>query len=395
MDVAEVKALIPLLVKDDCSEATVQAFEAWMASATYVEVSEILDIYYQSLRNQPDPNDNFRQLTHKIEARLDLADLAAANPAPQHIGKYYTTRRWLSVAAIFILFIGGAYVFKSTFFSAPPLASIEKRYKNDVAPGSNKAILTLGDGSKVALDETGNGTIKKQAGVSINKQGHELTYNGSASNTDFGVIYNSVATPRGGQYQLALPDGSKVWLNAESSLRFPIAFSGNSREVTLTGEAYFEVAKNAEKPFIVHVKEMDVRVLGTHFNVMAYNDEAAIKTTLAEGSVKLTNGSATQLLVPSKVASLQQNNFTVADANMDQELAWKNGYFFFDKAGVQTIMRQIARWYDVEVSFEGKLPTSLFVGEMNRASSLAQALKILELSGIHFKIEGKKVIVLE
>jgi transmembrane sensor len=279
------------------------------------------------------------------------------------------------------------------------------RYKNDVLPGANKAILTLADGSKVILDDTQNGLVTTQGNSKIIKTGNKLSYEDSGVAAK-NIVYNTIATPRAAQYQVALPDGSLVWLNAASSLRFPTAFTGGERRVEISGEAYFEVARSNEGrenkiPFIVEIHSTGaggsrIEVLGTHFNVMAYNDEDAISTTLLEGVVQFVSRNKKSVLHPGQQSQLTQDGTVqiVHDVNVNRVTAWKNGLFDFDNASIETIMRQLSRWYDVEVIFKSHHNKDLFMLELPRSSRLSDVLKILELTGnIKFEIDGKKVIV--
>lgn len=308
--------------------------------------------------------------------------------------------RWTRVAAaaIVILFVSGIsfWIFNKEKNKEKTLASVVRTMKGQaILPGGNHAILTMGDGSTIVLDSVQNGNI--QGGIAtINKQNGLLVYNGSTpSKAGVPVTYNTLTTPRGGQYQLVLPDGSKVWLNASSSLRFPVAFTGKTREVQLTGEAYFEVAKNKEKPFHVNVDRMQVEVLGTHFNVNAYADEGDIKTSLLEGSVKIIKGNSSGLLKPGQQGVLEKNDnkLKIKNMNMDQVIAWKNGLFQFDRADITTIMREIGRWYDVDIVYAGKVPLRSFEGKISRDAQLSDVLKILQLSGVKFTVQGKEIIV--
>ncbi len=279
---------------------------------------------------------------------------------------------------------------------------VTQRYRNDVQPGNDKAILQLADGRNIVLDSTDNGNIGNQGGTAVHKQDGIVLYNSPQQNNAATVAYNILRTPRGGQYQLQLPDGSRVWLNAQSSLRFPTAFTGNDRVVELMGEAYFEVAKNKEKPFkVITPREGQVEVLGTHFNINAYEDEAAITTTLLEGSVKVVNGQwsvangKTAILEPGQQAEIADNSpLTIHHSpDLEQVMAWKNGLFRFEDASVESIMRQIARWYDVEIVYEGKIDKQ-FIGTIPRQVPVSTVLKILESTGwVHFTIEGRKITV--
>lgn len=271
--------------------------------------------------------------------------------------------------------------------------------ENDVAPGGNKAVLTLADGTQVLLSDTDNGKIAEERGISITKtKDGQLIYRvndpvlAATTGTKPVETYNTISTPRGGQYQVLLPDGTQVWLNASSSIKFPTAFAANQRNVKLTGEAYFEVAKNKEKPFVVNVDEMSIEVLGTHFDVMAYKDEQSINTTLLEGSVKVVKNKESRVLVPGQQAMVKDDIQVVSAAG--DVIAWKNGLTSFKDADIRTIMRQVARWYDVEVNYEGEIPRRLFTGEISRKANLSELIKIIELSDIRLKLAGNVITVM-
>ena len=312
----------------------------------------------------------------------------------------YSFIRVAAAAAILILLTGGAWY----YFYQKPEAVITKndsdadRFKNDIAPGSDKAVLTLADGSEIILDNAQTGTLTQQGNTKIILlDAGQLAYNTHGAKANGEVLYNTISTPKGGQYQIVLADGSKVWMNAASSLRFPTAFVGKQRNVELTGEAYFEVAKNAAMPFNVQVNDMNVQVLGTHFNVMAYNDENVIKTTLLEGAVKVTKGTVAGLLKPGQQAKMDKDagNIKIATADVEETMAWKNGLFLFNNDDIKTIMRQISRWYDVNISFEGNIPAKNFTWQISRNTNVSQVLKMLELTKeVHFKITGKNIVVM-
>lgn len=270
-----------------------------------------------------------------------------------------------------------------------------RHFKNDVLPGGDKATLTLADGSTIVLDDAQNGTLAQQGNSKIIKHDGRISYDLINKNSNE-IVYNTIATPKGGQYQLELPDGSQVWLNATSSIHFPTSFTGNERRIEITGEAYFEIARNPNMPFIVTVNKAEVQVLGTHFNVNAYNDEDNVKTTLLEGSVKFVNGDNVNILKPGQQAQLTKDGMTkvVSDVDVNGVVAWKNGIFDFENAGIETVMRQFSRWYDVEIEYKGKTD-DLFIAEMRRNIKLSDALKALELTGkVKFDIQGKKIIVM-
>ena len=285
--------------------------------------------------------------------------------------------------------------------------------KQDVQPGGNKAVLTLADGTTITLDSVQNGKLAQQGSTNVMKSNNGLvSYSRPISPSE--TVYNMLSTPRGGQYQLILPDGSKVWLNAASSIRYPTAFAGEERRVEITGEVYFEVepltsrqvgtgSKGGQEkmPFVVKIVTPkgdggEVRVLGTHFNINAYNDEAAIKTTLLEGKVKVTGDAASVMLKPGEQAVMASHSPLTIDhsPDLEQSVAWKNGLTAFKSADIKSIMRQVARWYNVEVVYEGNIPQRKFTGGISRNARLSELLHLLEVSKVHFRIEGNKLIVL-
>ncbi|KAA8486276.1 FecR family protein [Arcticibacter tournemirensis] len=271
---------------------------------------------------------------------------------------------------------------------------------NDIAPGENKAVLTLSNGKKILLDDSADGEIAKQSGIKITKKTNgELVYTvvDPASRGITAGQTNVIETPKGGQYQINLPDNTKIWLNAGSSLRYPVAFTGKERKVVLTGEAYFEVAPDKTKPFIVESDQIEIKVLGTHFNVMAYDDEETMNTTLLEGSVLIRNRYGKQLLMPGQQASIDKKNdqIIVSQANIKANVAWKNGYFYFHDEDIRSVMMRVARWYDVEVVYQGDVKSPPFGGTFSRYKKLSQLLAYLHEAGdLKFKQEGRRVTVM-
>jgi transmembrane sensor len=304
--------------------------------------------------------------------------------------------RHLTQAAAVILVLGAGLLFyPKNKVSKPHLVKIRKA-ETPVLPGSNRAVLTLSDGSNIDLDNSKDGLLCKQGGVKVDKLANgKLVYQNAGASTK-SVIYNTITTPRGGQYQVVLSDGTKVWLNAASALKYPATFAGKERMVELSGEAYFEVAKNKNMPFKVSLNKMAIQVLGTHFNVNAYADEDAIKTTLLEGSVKLSSGNTTSFLKPGQQGVFaRQENFRVNEVDVQEAVAWKNGYFIFDNENIQGIMRKISRWYDVDVDYSGKIDEGDFGGTISRFKSVSGVLKSLELTGtVHFKMQGRRITVM-
>ncbi|MDP4252309.1 MAG: FecR domain-containing protein [Bacteroidota bacterium] len=307
--------------------------------------------------------------------------------------------KYAAAAAVLILLFTGIYF---QFFrhqdSHPALAAKAetKPLSHDALPGSNKAMLTLGDGSRLALNDSARGIIALQGSTKIQQSGKGVLTYDQTSQQPTPTLYNTVATGRGGQFEMKLPDGSKVWLNAASSLRFPTAFSGKSRNVVLTGEAYFEIAPDKDKPFTVETGNTKVEVLGTRFNVMAYEEEAKTKTTLLEGSVRLLSEKDTRLLRPGQQAQLDKGDafWRITGAYGEEAIAWKNGFFQFHSDDMGTIMRQLGRWYDVDVAYAGKIPEGHFSGSISRQTLLSKVLAMLAVNDVHFRVEGKKLIVL-
>lgn len=324
---------------------------------------------------------------HRIQGRIHIGN----PPVKQKIWW-----RYAAAAAILILFASAAFY----FFNPNKRSSKENiAVLNDIAPGGNKAILTLSDGSVLKLDETPDGVIGKETKSNIikNKSGELMyTHRGNADH------FNVLTTPRGGGYHVVLSDGTKVWLNAASSLKYPLAFSQNTREVELTGEAYFEVAKDASKPFFVKTTNQQVEVLGTNFNINAYEDEPAITTSLLEGKIKVSSINNQQVST-SNYALLQQgqqSNFSYGQPikisnqfDPIEIIAWKEGNFEFKDASIEQIMRQVARWYDAEIIYEEK-PTYHFNASVDRNTPVSKLLHFLEMTNrVHFTIKGKTIIV--
>lgn len=288
-----------------------------------------------------------------------------------------------AAAALITLLSIGAYL----FWTFPKTNRQEKVLASKHDSGSNRAVLTLGDGSQVVLDNARNGVLASQGASVISKEANgKLVYSTPATSQSHSAKQNLISIPKGSEYQLVLPDGTKVWLNSASSLSFPTSFNGNARKVTLSGEAYFEVAKNKTSPFSISVKGTEIKVLGTHFNVEAYN---TVNTTLVEGSVQLKNKEQSVILKPGESGLIQADGmFKVEQADLEAVLAWKNGYFIFHNKDLKSIMEQVERWYDVDVEYEDDVENKRFYGKVSRSDDLSELLKNMELTGIvHFKIQ--------
>ncbi len=379
-------------------ERMIKLAEKWLNGTITPEEKNEFDRWYNSFDDTVYETDSSKgeiQLRERIKKQI-FSQAHITHPDKQPIRSLYY---WLGLAAALLLFAAaGAWFFTST----KPAPGHYSRYKKqDLLPGSDKATLTLAGGRIIMLNNASDGPIASEGVVEISKAaGGKVIYNSAAITArqkGNAFTYNTLTTPRGGQYSLTLTDGTKVWLNAASSIKFPTSFAGNSREVTVTGEAYFEVAHNPARPFRVIINNQQIEVLGTHFNVNAYADEPDIKTTLLEGSVKVINKNRTATLYPGQQALVDHAGTVIAVKtlpNAHEIIAWKNGFFEFNQASTATIMRQVARWYDVEVTYSGKLPDKTFSGTIARDVNASQLLEILSYSGLHFKIEGKKIMVL-
>lgn len=311
-----------------------------------------------------------------------------------------TIRRLMSAAAIIGLIACIAYF---TLYVHKPQRVAETKVPSgitDQAPGRDGAILKLSNGQEIVLDNAANGDLALQGSTSIIKNGSVLVYNGKKEGAE--VLYNTLSTPIGRQFQLVLPDGTRVWLNSASSITYATVFKGNERNVTVSGEAYFEVTKDATKPFRVHVaslvngmSETVIQVLGTHFNINAYGDETPVKATLLEGSVSVKTGKNSTMLKPGQQALVETRQINVnPDVDVAKETAWKNGLFNFNNEKLKSIMPQISRWYNVDVVYENKdVQNILITGEIERKANLSEVLKILTFLNIDYKLDGRKLIL--
>jgi len=352
---------------------------------------------YNELANPPSSD-----LTDEM-IQTDLADIHSRLPT---LSNHRSFSMWprIVAAAVFLLFVSiGLYFFKEKDVSQPLVQVVDKAEinSNDFAPGTNTALLTLADGSKIALDSSINQKILDKGGIKITMTEDGLiTYQINPGIKE--LRSNTLSTPKGGQYQVILSDGTKVWLNAASSLSYPTVFIGNERRVLLKGEAYFEVAKNAKQTFKVITDRQELVVLGTHFNINSYEDEPDIKTTLLEGSVKVSSlqTNHTILLKPGEQSALKKSGkLKVDQINAENAIAWKSGLFQFQGSSIQEALRQMARWYDVTIEFEGKVPDIQLWGEVHRNANAIEALEILQYFDLKYKIlatgNAKKIIIIQ
>jgi len=401
MDVIAAKALLEKYLEGDASQEEMIIMEQW----------------YQELVDAGEWNwaeGEREQLEAAMEARLlgrisqglveevmpgDGGTVRPIAPARRTVP---LRRRMVSWAAAAVLLVGMVGVWLLYVRRAPRwIAPMSQRYRNDVGPGRNAAVLTLAGGKTILLDDSSVRTIGQQGNAVIQNDSGQLVYQVSSSQASSVVgseiFYNTLTTQKGNQYHLTLPDGTKVWLNTASSITYPTVFAGKDRRVAISGEAYFEVMKNQQQPFVVQQGDMSVQVLGTSFDVNGYGDEGALKTTLVEGKVRVGMGAVASVLEPGEQAIIPNGSEAISiDHNPDIEavLAWKNGGFAFKDADIGLIMRQVERWYDVQVVYETKI-TKHFVADIPRNVPLSQLLKLLEATDqVHFRIDGKKVIVM-
>jgi ferric-dicitrate binding protein FerR (iron transport regulator) len=374
----------------------------------WINEKEANKVFFAESTNEKLLVKEFRHFNKKDRTTILNNTLQNIDPGPKTInkGRLVQIKRYMVAACLVVIAGTAIYLFTSVFNKrvvAETTVNTNNPFKNDVAPGTDKAILTLADGSTIQLNNSGNKKIANENGTAVNQQGAQLVYDAgqSSSVNKSTVVYNTLSTPKGGQFRLVLPDGSRVWLNAVSSIRFPTMFIGKERNVEITGEAYFEVAHDAAMPFKVKINTPlgdggEVEVLGTHFNVNAYADEATVNTTLLEGKVKVSKNAGVVLLKPGQQAQLinQDQLKLVENADIDAAMAWKNGIFLFKKNDMETIMRQVARWYDADIVFENKIPGYFVATGIPRTMPVSQLLKALEMAGgVHFEIDNKKIIV--
>ncbi len=403
MNQAKLEELLSHFVEGDISRADYDELFQYIGENPEEEsLNRAVDHVFQKMKNQDLLSKGEKELIYQNilgDRHFHADEVETESGSSGNTGRLW---KQLGVAAsILIVFSVGLYFYTTRIPAQQNLTKTLVQKKEAILPGGDKAILTLSDGSIINLDHAKNGILANQAGVSIQKTSDgKLLYTfsnniGAESKSAASVIYNKIETPAGGKYQINLPDGSTVWLNASSSLRFPALFAGNTREVELTGEAYFDVAKNKNKPFKVRTKDQIVEVLGTQFNINSYSDEGEIKTTLIEGSVKIIYKDKVVLLGPGQQFQPSNLNVKVVEADTEEVVAWKNGYFLFKNEDIRSIMRKVSRWYNVEVSYAGDIPSVGFGGNISRSKDIEEVLNALQLTNaVHFKVEGRRVTVM-
>lgn len=294
---------------------------------------------------------------------------------------------WVAAAVVLAVAIGGTWY---ATINKPETNTLTKTELAEVQPGRQGAMLTLADGSQVLLDTIQNGVVALQGGATAKVVNGALIYEGKGE-----AVYNTMSTPRGRQFQMTLPDGTQVWLNAASSIRYPTVFTGNERRVEVSGETYFEVARNSRMPFRVSVNNgTDIEVLGTHFNINGYSNESSINATLMQGSIRVKKGDEAVVIKPGEQARVQSRISVEKEVDLDQVMAWKNGLFNFNGSKLEVVMRQIERWYEIEVVYEKGVPNITVGGEMTKDIPLKGLMIVLEKLDVHYRMEGRKLIIL-
>jgi ferric-dicitrate binding protein FerR (iron transport regulator) len=377
-------------------EEIIRLTEKIISGEASEEEIQLYNRLYDSFIYRQQIPDSFFEEKQAVKEELRASIMEKTRLQTPVIKGGFNWRRWAAAAAVFILTASLSLYFFQHKINASQTATIvsqKERFKNDVPPGRVGAILTLGNGKTILLDSAGNGNIASQGAMSVVKRNDIIAYEGSAHGSE--VVYNTMSTPKRRQFSLVLSDGTKVWLNAASSITYPTVFTGKDRKVSVSGEVYFEVSHRDDSPFIVEKGNVAIKVLGTHFNVNTYQDEHDIKITLLEGSVSVSNKSVLALIKPGQQARVSDDDKikVLKDINIDDVMAWKNGLFHFEGIRIESLMQQLTRWYDIEVVYS-KRTDELFYAEIPRNTNLSDVLKALELTGkVKFAIEGNKVIV--
>lgn len=379
MDISKVKSLLHKYHEGRCTDIERELLENW-----YLKLLDTGEGQWTE--------EEKKRIKRNIEHQIFEKNGEKVKPGPMFLS---SPTIWWAAAIIFLALSAGGYLM--FFQSSGSPKPVSENLPVDVpAPQSNKARITLADGTTLVLDSSSDGALALQGNMQLIKlPGGEMIYQKTTGEASSQLTYNTLSNPRGSKViSILLADGSKVWLNAGSAITYPVAFIGNERGVSISGEAYFEVAHDALKPFTVFKDEVAVKVLGTHFNINAFEDDGkAIEVTLLEGTVRVNNANTSSLLKPGEQATVGRQLKVIKQVNAEAVIAWKNGYFHFEDASLPNVMERISRWYDVKVVYKGEIPKRSFMGEMQRNLSLAEVLKILEKNKVHFEIAGKDLIV--
>lgn len=390
--------LFAKFAKNECSAQELEYLLKYFADGN--DEKELKNSIKKQLSQAYQANDHIdlmvEEVFENIKGKINVQEPVKLKPR-------FNVYRYAAAAVVVLAVSVGLWIY-SAKTNLPEKLAQNPQANTKIIPGSNKAFLTLNDGTKINLTSAVNGALAKEAGIQITKTAdgqliYEIKGQGKTANTS---LYNTIETPKGGQYQIHLPDGTKVWLNAATTLKYAINFTGaKERRVELNGEAYFEVAKDKAHPFKVLSKGQEVEVLGTHFNVNAYADERNIKTTLLEGAVQVMALNAgknknKEVLKPGQQSVLAQNQFNVIAVDAEAEVTWKNGRFTFVDEPIESIMRKVARWYDVEIVYKGDMKEKVFAGTISKYDDISTLLNTISATNtVHFKIEGRRVIVMD
>jgi ferric-dicitrate binding protein FerR (iron transport regulator) len=374
-----------------------QLLESYNAGTATPEEAAFVERYLEVLEHRAsDAGKNFEEQKHNIQQEIrDQLLKSIREEAQPPVAKpvhRIRPRYWWAAASILLLLAAGGY---GLFLYQHQVPEQVVRLE-DINAGKAGAILTLANGQHVVLDSLGNGVVATQGGATVSLQNGTLLYDNNTGSGNGKIDYNTMTTPKGRQYQLILPDGTKVWLNAASSLTYPTAFTKGERKVKITGEAYFEVAKNESMPFIVNIgDEAGVEVLGTSFNVNAYKDGGNINATLLEGLISITSGADKKIVKPGEQARISYDISIIKNADIEKALAWKNGIFNFEEVGLREMMMQIERWYNIEVIYAPNVPDVKFFGKMSRKADLATVLEALKGFGLHYEMMADRHLIVK
>ena len=403
MDTGTIRELILKIATGNYTDEELTTFLDAVKNMDTASFMEAYQLLYEEINKYPAEalapgfKDQLERRLDLLEAEKEFLSGNLASAPPRHTLVLFRRKWWnYAAAAVLLFFVAGYFLLNNTTLNitkkSPPIA--EQPVKKDIPAGRQGAILTLSNGQRIILDSAGNGELTRDAGVRVIRKDGQLSYGGHTDE----ILYNQVVTPRGRKWQLTLSDGTKVWLNAASSVRYPISFVGKERIVEVSGGTYFEVAPDKNRPFSINIAgKGKIEVLGTHFDVNAYYDEDAIRTTLLEGKVKVIRGGNSSLLSPGQQAVLGNGTDDIKvinDANIDEVMAWRNGRFIFSDMDLKTIMRQLTRWYDVDVVYEGKVPEIRVGGIIHNDVYLSTVMEFLGENGVHYKVEGKKITII-
>ncbi|MEH3113861.1 FecR family protein [Pedobacter terrae] len=395
MERKDVEQIKQKLIQGELSEPEQQDFFNWLKQLDEPELNAFMQEYSASFEQKTDSLgiEQHEDLTKKIEMRLDALSITKL-PYWKHAAFKITAAAAILVLVCSSIFLYYVNLNKNRLAILPQSTSTP--LAKSIYGGSDKVLLILSNGKRIEVNNFTKGQLAVENGYSIEKESNGLLKYRKINTLAVLASGNSntIVTPRGGQYCVKLPDGSKVWLNAESKITYPVVFSGNSRKIALKGEAYFEVTHNADKPFIVDFEGSNVKVLGTHFNISAYGNGETPKTTLLQGSVQVSTSASKKIILPGQQA-ISSKKICIVNVDTNHVMGWKNGNFSFEHERIGTVMGKISRWYDVDIKYQGEITQEEFVGSIPKSKNLEEVLHRLELTGLlHFKIKGRSVTIM-